>query len=109
MRKRSARGLTTGEISAHFAKIHRASVSRDTVSQITDKVVEDLQALSSRPLQRVYGAIFIDAILVKVRDGQVGNQPFDAAIGVYLHGHRDVLVLWPVKAPGSRRSSGWTC
>src|SRR5664279_2709302 len=44
-----------------------------------------------RPLQRVYAAIFIDAIVVKVRDGQVGNQPFYAAIGVNLSGHRDVL------------------
>ena len=89
-----ARGLTTGEISAHFAEIYGASVSKDTVSRITDKVVEDMQAWSSRPLQRVYAAIFIDAIMVKVRDGQVGNQPFYAAIGVDLHGHRDVLGLW---------------
>ena len=89
-----ARGLTTGEISAHFAEIYGASVSKDTVSRITEKVIEDMQAWSSRPLQRVYAAIFIDAIMVKVRDGQVGNQPFYAAIGVDLHGHRDVLGLW---------------
>ena len=89
-----ARGLTTGEISAHFAEIYGASVSKDTVSPITEKVIEDMQAWSSRPLQRVYAAVFIDAIMVKVRDGQVGNQPFYAAIGVDLHGHRDVLGLW---------------
>ena len=89
-----ARGLTTGEISAHFAEIYGASVSKDTVSRITDKVVEDMQAWSCRPLQRVCAAVFIDAIMVKVRDGQVGNQPFYAAIGVDLHGHRDVLGLW---------------
>ena len=89
-----ARGLTTGEISAHFAEIYGASVSKDTVSKITEKVIEDMQAWSSRPLQRVYAAVFIDAIMVKVRDGQVGNQPFYAAIGVDLHGHRDVLGLW---------------
>src|SRR4029078_1390641 len=64
-----ARVLTTGEISAHFAEIYGAWVSKDTVSRITDKVVEDMQAWSSRPLQRVYAAIFIDAIMVKVRDG----------------------------------------
>ncbi len=87
-------GLTTGEISAHFAEIYGASVCKDTVSRITDKVVEDMQAWSSRPLQRVYAAVFIDAIMVKVRDGQVGNQPFYAAIGVDLAGHRDVLGLW---------------
>ena len=95
-----ARGLTTGEISAHFAEIYGASVSKDTVSRITDRVIEDMQAWASRPLQRVYAAIFIDAIMVKVRDGQVGNQPFYAAIGVDLQGHRDVLGLWPGNGGG---------
>ena len=52
------------------------------------------------PLQGVYAAIFIDAIYVKVRDGQVGNQPFYAAIGVDLGGHRDVLGLWAGKGGG---------
>ena len=89
-----AKGLTTGEISAHFAEVYGASVSKDTVSRITDRVVEDMQAWCARPLQAIYAAVFIDAIYVKVRDGQVGNQPFYAAIGVDLDGHRDVLGLW---------------
>ncbi len=59
-----------------------------------------MQAWCSRPLQGVYAAIFIDAIYVKVRDGQVGNQPFYAAIGVDLAGHRDVLGLWAGKGGG---------
>ena len=102
-----AKGLTTGEISAHFADVYGASVAKDTVSRITDQVVEDMQAWSSRPLLAVYAAVFIDAIYVKVRDGQVGNQPFYAAIGVDLQGHRDVLGLWAgTAAAGSRRSSG---
>ena len=95
-----AKGLTTGEISAHFAEVYGASISKDTVSRITDKVVEQMQGWSSRPLQGVYAAIFIDAIYVKVRDGQVGNQPFYAAIGVDLAGHRDVLGLWAGKGGG---------
>lgn len=89
-----AKGLTTGEISAHFAEVYGASVSKDTVSRITDRVLEDMAAWCARPLAPVYAAIFIDAIYVKVRDGQVGNQPFYAAIGVDLAGHRDVLGLW---------------
>jgi putative transposase len=89
-----AKGLTTGEISAHFAEVYGAGISKDTVSRITDKVLEEMATWSSRPLQTVYAAIFIDAIYVKVRDGQVGNQPFYAAIGVDLNGRRDVLGLW---------------
>ena len=89
-----AKGLTTGEISAHFAEVYAASVSKDTVSRITDRVLEDMSAWASRPLLPVYAAVFIDAIYVKVRDGQVANQPFYAAIGVDLAGRRDVLGLW---------------
>ena len=89
-----AKGLTTGEISAHFAEIYGASVSKETISRITDKVLEEMQDWAARPLDEVYAAVFIDAIVVKVRDGQVANRPIYAAIGVSLDGHRDVLGLW---------------
>lgn len=88
-----ARGLTTGEISAHFAEVYGVSISKDTISRITDRVVEEMQVWASRPLQAVYAAIFIDAIVVKVRDGQVANRPFYVAIGVDLNGRRDVGVV----------------
>jgi putative transposase len=89
-----AKGLTTGEISAHFDEIYGASVSKETVSRITDMVVSEMQEWQSRPLDEVYAAVFIDAIVVKVRDGQVSNRPFYAAIGVTLEGRKDVLGLW---------------
>lgn len=89
-----AKGLTTGEISAHFAEIYGASVSKETISRITDKVIEEMNDWTTRPLDGVYAAIFIDAIVVKVRDGQVANRPFYAAIGVTLAGERDILGLW---------------
>jgi putative transposase len=89
-----AKGLTTGEISAHFADIYGASISKETISRITDKVEAEMNEWSSRPLEAVYVAIFIDAIVVKVRDGQVANRPVYAAIGVTVDGHKDVLGLW---------------
>ena len=78
-----AKGMTTGEISAHFAGIYGASVSKETISRITGKVIEEMQAWQARPLDQIYAAVFIDAIVVKVRDGQVANRPVYAAIGVY--------------------------
>ena len=95
-----ARGLTTGEISAHFADIYGAQVSKDTISRITDRVVEEMTAWHSRPLERVYAAVFIDALHVKIRDGQVGPRPVYAAIGVDLAGHRDVLGMWAGEGDG---------
>jgi putative transposase len=90
----TARGLTTGEISAHFAEVYGASVSKETVSKITDKVVEEMTEWSNRPLDPIYPVIFIDAIMVKVRDGQVRNKPVYVVIGVTVHGERDILGLW---------------
>src|SRR5215212_7702373 len=89
-----AKGMTTGEISAHFAEIYGASISKETVSRITDKVVAEMTEWSSRPLDAEYVAVFIDAIVVKVRDGQVANRPAYAAIGVTVDGRKDVLGLW---------------
>ena len=89
-----AKGLTTGEVSAHFEEIYGASLSKDTISRITDRVLTEMAEWASRPLEKVYAAVFIDAIYVKVRDGQVANRPFYAAIGVDLAGHKDVLGLW---------------
>jgi putative transposase len=89
-----AKGLTTGEISAHFDQIYGASISKETISRITDKVIAEMNEWAGRPLEPVYVAIFIDAVVVKVRDGQVANRPVYAAIGVTVDGHKDVLGLW---------------
>jgi transposase-like protein len=69
-------------------------VSKETVSRITDKVIAEMQDWAGRPLDACYAAVFIDAIVVKVRDGQVANRPFYAAIGVTTDGRKDVLGLW---------------
>jgi len=90
----TARGLTTGEISAHFAEVYGASVSKDTISRITDKVVGEMAEWQTRPLDEVYPVIFIDALVVKVRDGQVTNKPFYVVIGVTTRGERDILGIW---------------
>ena len=90
----SAKGLTTGEIAAHFADVFGAKVSKDTISRITEKVVGEMTEWQNRPLDRVFPAMFIDAIHVKVRDGQVSNRPIYVAIGVTTNGERDVLGLW---------------
>jgi transposase-like protein len=90
----TARGLTTGEISAHFADVYGASIGKDTISRITEKVTAEMAEWQHRPLDRVYPVIFIDAIGVKVRDGQVTNKPFYIVIGVTTGGERDILGIW---------------
>jgi len=89
-----AKGLTTGEIQAHLHEIYGTEVSRETISKITDAVLPDLLAWQTRPLDRVYPVLLIDAIVIKVRDSQVANRPVYVVIGVNLDGERDVLGLW---------------
>jgi transposase-like protein len=90
----TAKGLTTGEIAAHFDEVYGAKVSKDTISKITDKVVAEMAEWANRPLEAVYPVLFIDAIHVKIRDGQVANRPIYVAVGVTVTGHRDILGLW---------------
>jgi transposase-like protein len=89
-----AKGLTTGEIQSHLAEVYDAEVSRDLISKVTDAVNDELVAWRNRPLDRIYAVVFIDAIIVKIRDGQVGNRPVYVAVGISIDGQRDVLGMW---------------
>ncbi len=100
-----SRGLTTGEISAHLAEVYGTSLSKETISKITDAVVEEMTEWLNRPLERVYLVVFIDAIVVKVRDGQVTNRAFYCAIGVTVDGKRDILGIWA--STGSEGAKFW--
>lgn len=90
----SAKGLTTGEISAHLAEVYGAQVSKQTISTITDRVMEGMAEWQNRPLDPVYPVVFLDAINVKIRDGKVANRPVYLALAVTAEGTRDILGLW---------------
>ena len=90
----SARGLTHGDIAAHLADVYGSEVSKTTISTITDKVLDSMGEWQNRPLDPVYPVVFIDAIHVKVRDGQVANRPIYVALAVTVDGNRDILGLW---------------
>jgi putative transposase len=89
-----AKGLTTGDIQQHLVEIYGTEVSRETISKITDQIVDDLVAWQSRPLDPLYAVLLIDCLVIKVRGSQVANRPVYVAIGVNLDGERDVLGLW---------------
>ena len=90
----SAKGLTTGEICAHLGEVYGAQVSKQTISTITDRVLEGMAAWQSRPLDAVYPVLFIDCVNVKIRDGNVANRPIYVALAVSCQGTRDILGLW---------------
>ena len=102
-----AKGMTTGDITNHLADIYGSEVSRDLVSRVTDAVIEDMQQWQSRPLDACYPVLLVDAIVLKIRDGQVRNRPVYVAMGISLDGERDVLGLWAAPAGGGEGAKQW--
>jgi len=89
-----ARGMTVRDIRAHLREMYDVDVSPDLISRVTDAVVDELADWQSRPLDRVYPVIFIDALMVKIRDGVVTNRAVYLAIGIDCDGAKQVLGLW---------------
>jgi putative transposase len=89
-----AKGLTTGDIQQHLLEIYGTEVSHETISKITDQIVDEMVAWQSRPLDPLYAVLLIDCLVIKARGSQVANRPVYVAIGVNLDGERDVLGLW---------------
>ena len=88
----TAKGLTTGEVCAHLVEVYGTEVSKETISTITDRVLDSFSEWQNRLLDPVYPVVFIDCIHVKIRDGQVANRPIYVALAVTVDGGREILV-----------------
>jgi transposase-like protein len=103
----SAKGLTHGEISAHLAEVYGAEVSKQTVSTLTDQVMEGMAEWQNRPLDRVYPVLFVDAVNVKIRDGKVANRPIH--VGMAVTGTAPATSSASGPAAARAPSTGCTC
>jgi putative transposase len=98
-----ARGLSTRDIEAHLAEIYGVKVGRDLISRVTDAVVEDVREWQQRPLEDVYPVVFLDALVLKIREGgTVQRKACYLALAVTLEGERDVLGIWFQDAEGAK-------
>ena len=98
-----AGGMTTREIETYITELYGPGVSRETVSRVTAGVLEDAKAWQTRPLEQIYPILYLDALVIKIRDGQaVRNFACYLAIGVNLEGERDVLGIWFQKTEGAK-------
>ena len=98
-----ARGMTTREIQGHLQEMYGVEVSPTLISDVTDAVMEEARAWQSRPLEPLYAMVYLDALLVKMRqDGRVENRAVYVAIGVDLDGRKDVLGLWTSSNEGAK-------
>jgi len=98
-----AGGMTVRDISAHLSELYGTEIGRDTISRITDAVLEDVEAWRTRPLETVYPIVYFDAMRVKVReDRSVRNMACYLALGVDCDGEREVLGIWWQETEGAK-------
>lgn len=98
-----ARGLSVREIQAHLEEIYGTSVSPDLISTVTDAVLDEVRAWQSRPLDTLYPIVYLDALQVKIKsDGRIANKAVYLAVGINLHGHKEVLGLWAAQHEGAK-------
>jgi putative transposase len=98
-----AGGMTVRDISAHLSELYGVDVGRDTISRVTDAILEDVVAWRTRPLEVVYPIVYFDALRVKVReDRSVQNRACYLALGVTCDGEREVLGLWWQETEGAK-------
>ena len=98
-----AKGLTTREIVDAFKEMYDADVSATLISKVTDRVLEQVTAWQSRPLDSIYPIVYLDCIVLKIREGmRVVNKAIYLALGVNMEGHKDLLGLWMSENEGAK-------
>jgi putative transposase len=98
-----ARGMSTRDIERHLQELYGASVGRDLISRVTDAVIDDVRAWQSRPLEDVYPVVFLDALVLKIRDGgSVQRKACYLAMAIGMDGSREVLGLWFQDTEGAK-------
>jgi putative transposase len=102
-----AHGMSVRDILHHLEQVYGTQLSAETVSRITDQVLEEVRAWQSRPLEQVYAVVFLDAIMVKVRDNQVvQNKPAYLAVGIDGDGEKHVLGIWLARTAPETATAG---
>jgi putative transposase len=102
-----AGGMTIRDIQHHLARTVGTELSHDTISKITDAVLDEVKAWQARPLDAIYPVVYFDALVVKVRDGaQVRNKSAHIAVGVDMDGIRHVLGIWVQATEGAKFWAG---
>jgi putative transposase len=98
-----SRGLSTRDIEAYLADMYGVQVGRDLISRVTDAVMDDVREWQQRPLDDVYPVIFLDALVLKIREGgTVRRKACYLALGITVEGERDVLGIWFQEAEGAK-------
>jgi putative transposase len=98
-----ARGLSARDIQAQLEELYGVDVGPDLISRVTDSVLDEVKAWQVRPLDPVYPIVYLDALVVKGRDGGlVKNKHVYLALGINMQGHKEVLGMWIQRSEGAK-------
>jgi putative transposase len=98
-----SRGMSTRDIEAHLRELYGVSVGRDLISRVTDAVMDDVREWQSRTLEDVYPVLFLDCMVLKIRDGgTVQRRACYLALAIGMDGERDVLGMWFQESEGAK-------
>jgi len=96
-------GMSVRDIAGHLQDLYGVEIARDTISRVTDAVLEDVAAWRTRPLDRVYPIVYFDCLMVKIReDRSVRSRACYLAVGVSVDGEREVLGIWWQETEGAK-------
>ena len=98
-----ARGMTTRQIKQHLEEIYQVEVSPSLISSVTDAITDEVKAWQSRPLDAVYPILYLDALVVKVRESShIQNKAVHLILGINTLGRKEVLGLWVTQNEGAK-------
>ena len=98
-----ARGMTTRQIQQHLEEIYQVEVSPSLISTVTDAILDEVKAWQSRPLESLYPIVYLDCLMVKIRDnGHMQNKAIYLAIGINREGLKEALGIWVAQTEGAR-------
>ncbi len=98
-----ARGMSVRDIQAQLSELYGTDISPDLISSVTDEVLAEVQAWQNRPLDGIWPIVYLDALVIKVRDqGVVGNKSAYLAMGIDIEGKKQILGLWLEASEGAK-------
>jgi putative transposase len=98
-----SRGMTVRDIQGHLKDMYGVDVSPDLISRVTDAVMDEVKAWQNRPLNQIYPVVFLDALVLKIRDGGgVRNKSAYLALGINMEGKKELLGIWLAQTEGAK-------
>ena len=98
-----ARGMSVSDIQSQLHEMYGVNVSTSLISTVTDAVMSEVKAWQSRPLEKVYPILYLDCIVVKVReDKRIINKSVYLALAVNIEGQKELLGMWISQNEGAK-------